>query len=88
MVGKLMFGTTTEEMLRDPSPESHKLLSIPFMVKDQHGAKDGWWWATWVPTDIVPQEAQLDWPPPTNFPYPWMGFGSPPIRKIFSASSA
>jgi hypothetical protein len=75
MVVKLMYGTTTAEMLRDPSPAGRKLLSIPFMVKDQQGAKDGWWWATWVPTDIVPQEAQLDWPPPVNFPYPWMGFG-------------
>ncbi|HVR99574.1 MAG TPA: hypothetical protein VMW27_23320, partial [Thermoanaerobaculia bacterium] len=64
MVVKLMYGTTTEEMLRDPDPAHHKLLSIPFMVKDQQGAKDGWWWATWVPTDVVPQEAQLDWPPP------------------------
>lgn len=75
MVVKLMYGTTTEEMLRDPNPTHHKLLSIPFMVKDRQGAKDGWWWATWVPTEIVPQEAQLDWPPPANFPYPWMGFG-------------
>src|SRR6185436_4955392 len=75
MVVKLMYGTTTGEMLRDPSPASHKLLSIPFMVKDHRGARDGWWWATWVPTDLVPQEAQLDWPPPANFPYPWMGFG-------------
>lgn len=75
MVVKLMYGTTTDEMLRNPNPANHKLLSVPFMVKDRRGAKDGWWWGTWVPTEIVPQESQLDWPPPTNFPYPWMGFG-------------
>ncbi|HEX6900258.1 MAG TPA: hypothetical protein VF789_11115 [Thermoanaerobaculia bacterium] len=73
MIVKLMYGDTTEEMLEDPSPAGRPRPGMALMVKDHKGAKDGWWWASWEPS--ISEQAQLDWPPPVNFPYPWMGFG-------------
>ena len=73
MIVKLMYGFTTEALLETPSTTKPKLEGIALMVKDQHGSKDGWWWGAWAP-DVSPED-QLDWPPPVNFPYPWMGFG-------------
>lgn len=87
MIVKLMYGTTTEEMLRNPDPADYELISLPIMVKDSRGAKDGWWWATWVPPSQASQESQLDWPPPANFPYPWMGFGYYCVNCHASASA-
>ncbi|HEV2845473.1 MAG TPA: hypothetical protein VG477_11550, partial [Thermoanaerobaculia bacterium] len=73
MIVKLMYGDATEAMLEDPSPEGRPRPGMALMVKDRKGARDGWWWASWEPS--ISEEAQLDWPPPVNFPYPWMGFG-------------
>lgn len=75
MIVKLMYGTTTEELLRDPDPAAHEMLGLPIMVKDSRGSRDGWWWGTWVPPSQASEQSQLDWPPPPNFPYPWMGSG-------------
>lgn len=73
IIAKLMYGPTTEDLLDDPSLDSHTADMIAFMVKDAGGAHDGWWWGSWSRT--LPVEQQLDWPPPVNFPYPWQGFG-------------
>lgn len=75
MILKEMFGNTTEAILEDPSPDKLPRPGIALMVKDSRGSKDGWWWGAWVPEPTLSEEAQLDWPPPVNFPYPWMGFG-------------
>ena len=46
---------------------------IALMVRDSQGSKDGWYWGSWDPQ--ATEASQLDWPPPANLPYPWMGFG-------------
>ena len=46
---------------------------IALMVRDSQGGKDGWYWGSWDPQ--ATEASQLDWPPPANLPYPWMGFG-------------
>jgi hypothetical protein len=72
MILKLMYGNTTAERLQDPSiPASPNMIAL--MVRDRRGSKDGWFWGSWDPQ--ATQASQLDWPPPVNLPYPWMGFG-------------
>jgi hypothetical protein len=73
MILKLMYGNTTAERLQDPAIPTGDSNMIALMVKDRRAAKDGWYWGSWDPqaTEI----SQLDWPPPANLPYPWMGFG-------------
>jgi len=75
MILKEMFGNTTNKILLDPKKLPPGRVGMAFMVKDSHLGKDHWWWGAWVPYNIVPLKSQLDWPPPTNFPYPWMGSG-------------
>jgi hypothetical protein len=62
------------------------------MVKDSNGSKDGWWWGAWVPQTPggsgPTEQEQLDWPPPVNFPYPWMGFGYYCVNCHGSANNA
>jgi hypothetical protein len=75
MIVKLMFGDTTQALLLDPSiPTDGKRVGMALMVRDSHGAKDGWFWGSWEPPPTT-EVSQLDWPPPVNLPYPWMGFG-------------
>ncbi len=73
MILKLMYGNTTAERLQNPAVPQEPPHMIALMVKDSRGAKDGWFWGSWDPkaTEI----SQLDWPPPVNLPYPWMGSG-------------
>lgn len=75
MILKEMYGNTTDAILLDRDPSKATMLSLATMVKDSRASKDGWFWGSWVPPSVLPEEAQLDWPPPVNFPYPWMGFG-------------
>lgn len=72
MILKLMYGNTTAEDLENPSiPESTNMIAL--MVRDGRISKDGWFWGSWDPQ--ATEESQLDWPPPVNLPYPWMGAG-------------
>jgi hypothetical protein len=73
MILKLMYGNTTADRLADPSVPSGPPNMIALMVRDRRGSKDGWFWGSWDPQ--ASQASQLDWPPPVNLPYPWMGFG-------------
>jgi hypothetical protein len=73
MILKLMYGNTTAERLQDPSIPKGESNMIALMVKDSRGSKDGWYWGSWDPQ--ATELSQLDWPPPANLPYPWMGFG-------------
>ncbi|HSN85914.1 MAG TPA: cytochrome P460 family protein, partial [Thermoanaerobaculia bacterium] len=72
MILKLMYGNTTAEELENPSiPEATNMIAL--MVRDGSVSKDGWFWGSWDPQ--ATEESQLDWPPPVNLPYPWMGAG-------------
>ncbi|HEX9944256.1 MAG TPA: hypothetical protein VGG03_19770 [Thermoanaerobaculia bacterium] len=73
MILKLMYGNTTAQRLEDPSVPSAPPNMIALMVKDGRGSRDGWYWGSWDPQ--ATEVSQLDWPPPVNLPYPWMGFG-------------
>jgi cytochrome P460 len=73
MILKLMYGNTTAERLQDPSIPPGEANMLALMVKDRRGGKDGWYWGSWDPQATA--ASQLDWPPPANLPYPWMGFG-------------
>lgn len=73
MILKLMYGNTTAERLENPSVPEGPPNMIALMVRDHRGSKDGWFWGSWDPQ--ATEESQLDWPPPVNLPYPWMGFG-------------
>jgi hypothetical protein len=73
MILKLMYGNTTAARLQDPAIPQGDSNMIALMVKDSRGAKDGWYWGSWDPQ--ATEVSQLDWPPPANLPYPWMGFG-------------
>jgi hypothetical protein len=73
MILKLMYGNTTAERLQDPSVPKGEEKMIALMVRDRRGSKDGWFWGSWDPQ--ATEASQLDWPPPANLPYPWMGFG-------------
>jgi hypothetical protein len=74
MIVKLMYGNMNEQRLLDPAIPAGQ-VGMALMVRDAKGSKDGWWWASWEPPSVLPEAAQLDWPPPVNFPYPWMGSG-------------
>jgi hypothetical protein len=73
MIVKLMYGNTTAARLEDPSIPKGEANMIALMVRDSRGSKDGWFWGSWDPQ--ATEDSQLDWPPPVNLPYPWMGFG-------------
>jgi hypothetical protein len=73
MILKMMYGNTTEQHLEDPSIPKVEPNIIALMVRDSRGGKDGWYWGSWDPQ--ATEASQLDWPPPANLPYPWMGFG-------------
>jgi len=73
MILKLMYGNTTAERLQNPAIPPGDPNMIALMVKDSRGARDGWYWGSWDPQ--ATEASQLDWPPPANLPYPWMGFG-------------
>jgi hypothetical protein len=73
MILKLMYGNTTAQRLEDPSIPKGESNMIALMVRDSRGGKDGWYWGSWDPQ--ATEASQLDWPPPANLPYPWMGFG-------------
>jgi hypothetical protein len=73
MILKLMYGNTTEQHLEDPSVPKVEPNIMALMVRDSRGGKDGWFWGSWDPQ--ATEASQLDWPPPANLPYPWMGFG-------------
>lgn len=73
MILKLMYGNTTAELLQDPAIPAGDSHMIALMVKDSRGGHDGWYWGSWDPQ--ATELSQLDWPPPANLPYPWMGFG-------------
>jgi hypothetical protein len=73
MILKLMYGNTTEKRLQDPSIPKGEAHMIALMVRDSRGSQDGWYWGSWDPK--ATEASQLDWPPPVNLPYPWMGFG-------------
>ena len=57
----------------DPAIPKEEPNIIALMVRDSRGGKDGWYWGSWDPQ--ATEASQLDWPPPANLPYPWMGFG-------------
>ena len=73
MILKLMYGNTTAQRLEDPAIPKEEPSFIALMVRDSQGGKDGWYWGSWDPQ--ATEASQLDWPPPANLPYPWMGFG-------------
>jgi len=73
MILKLMYGNTTAQRLQDPSIPKGQPTMLALMVRDSRGSKDGWFWGSWDPQ--ASEASQLDWPPPVNLPYPWMGFG-------------
>ena len=73
MILKLMYGNTTAQDLEDPAIPTVEPTIIALMVRDSQGGKDGWYWGSWDPQ--ATEASQLDWPPPANLPYPWMGFG-------------
>src|SRR5882724_1589293 len=73
MIVKLMYGNTTAEHLENPKIPDEGPSFIALMVKDARETRDGWFWGSWSPT--LPEASQLDWPPPANLPYPWMGSG-------------
>ena len=73
MILKLMYGNTTEQRLERPVVPAEEPNMMALMVRDSHGGKDGWYWGSWDPQ--ATEASQLDWPPPANLPYPWMGFG-------------
>ncbi|MBW8873386.1 MAG: cytochrome P460 family protein [Acidobacteria bacterium] len=73
MILKLMYGNTTAQRLEQPSVPKGEPHMFALMVRDSHGSKDGWYWGSWDPQ--ATEASQLDWPPPVNLPYPWMGFG-------------
>ena len=73
MILKLMYGNTTGQRLEQPAIPTEEPNIIALMVKDSRGGKDGWYWGSWDPQ--ATEASQLDWPPPVNLPYPWMGFG-------------
>jgi hypothetical protein len=73
MILKLMYGNTTEQRLEQPRIPTGEANMIALMVRDSHSGKDGWYWGSWDPQ--ATEASQLDWPPPVNLPYPWMGFG-------------
>ena len=73
MILKMMYGNTTEQHLEDPSIPKVDPNIIALMVRDSRGGKDGWYWGSWDPQ--ATEASQIDWPPPANLPYPWMGFG-------------
>jgi hypothetical protein len=73
MILKLMYGNTTAERLQNPDVPQDEPNMLALMVKDSHVARDGWFWGSWDPQ--ATEVSQLDWPPPVNLPYPWMGAG-------------
>jgi hypothetical protein len=73
IIVKLMYGNTTAEILENPKVPDQDPAFIALMVKDARDTRDGWFWGSWSPTDT--EASQLDWPPPANLPYPWMGSG-------------
>ncbi len=73
MILKLMYGNTTAERLQNPAVPAVESNMIALMVRDRQASKDGWYWGSWDPQ--ATEASQLDWPPPANLPYPWMGFG-------------
>jgi hypothetical protein len=73
MIVKLMYGNTTEEILQKPPIPRGQPTFVALMVKDSKDTRDGWFWGSWDPNSS--QASQLDWPPPANLPYPWMGSG-------------
>ena len=86
MILKLMYGMTNAEDLQNPRiPPSEDITMTALMVKDAQGSKDGWFWANWDPQ--ATEFSQLDWPPPVNLPYPWMGFGFYCVNCHASAKS-
>lgn len=88
MILKEMFNNTTEAILQDRDPTKLPRPGMALMVKDSNGSKDGWWWGAWIPEPTLSQQAQLDWPPPVNFAYPWMGFGYYCVNCHGSANNA
>jgi hypothetical protein len=85
MILKLMYGNTTAERLEDPSIPKVEPNIIALMVRDSRGGRDGWYWGSWDPQ--ATELSQLDWPPPANLPYPWMGFGYYCVNCHASAKS-
>jgi hypothetical protein len=73
MIVKEMYGDPTAADLENPAVPTVKPKFIALMVKDARDTKDGWFWGSWDPAK--PEVSQLDWPPPANLPYPWMGSG-------------
>jgi hypothetical protein len=73
MILKLMYGNTTAERLQNPADPTVESNMMALMVRDRQASKDGWYWGSWDPQ--ATEASQLDWPPPANLPYPWMGFG-------------
>ncbi|HYG63240.1 MAG TPA: hypothetical protein VEL74_11715 [Thermoanaerobaculia bacterium] len=73
MILKLMYGNMTAARLEDPSIPDGPPNMVALMVRDRRGSRDGWFWGSWDPQ--ATKASQLDWPPPVNLPYPWMGFG-------------
>src|SRR5262245_22049093 len=65
--------------LRPPWHGAHLLLPL---------SKDGWFWDTWyLGTSAEDQQDQIDWPPPPNFPFPWMEAGNYCVNCHASAHS-
>jgi hypothetical protein len=85
MILKLMYGNTTAERLEDPSIPKVEPNILALMVRDSRGGRDGWYWGSWDPQ--ATELSQLDWPPPANLPYPWMGFGYYCVNCHASAKS-
>ena len=73
MILKLMYGNTTAERLQNPADPHGRVEHDRADGARPEASKDGWYWGSWDPQ--ATEASQLDWPPPANLPYPWMGFG-------------
>ncbi len=87
MILKLMYGATNASDLENPSIPTGEANIFATMVKDAKASKDGWFWGNWEPPMQATELSQLDWPPPVNLPYPWMGFGFYCVNCHASAKS-
>jgi hypothetical protein len=85
MILKLMLGGNGGTAADFPDIHTLPKAPIALMVKDATGSKDGWFWGVWDPD--TPEKQQLDWPPPPNFPFPWMEAGNYCVNCHASAIS-
>ena len=76
MIIKLMFNTAPAACFAGARPEQLPPAAMALMVKDAKGSRDGWFWGSFLPEPLLSDAAQMDWPPPVDFSFPWMGAGN------------